>query len=100
MTKLEQLRNWNAETAIILGSGLSSIVPDDSETIPYAGFKELPKGSVPGHAGQLALAKIDSHPVIFAQGRVHLYEGFSAHEVTAGVRLLKGAGIKQLIHRS
>jgi purine-nucleoside phosphorylase len=35
--------------------------------------------------------------VIFAQGRVHLYEGFSAHEVTSIVRVLAEAGIKQLI---
>ncbi len=97
MTKLEQLRAWKAETAIILGSGLSSIVPDDSQTIPYSEFKELPKGSVPGHAGQFALGQIDRRPIIFAQGRVHLYEGFSGREVTAGVRLLAEAGIKQLI---
>jgi purine-nucleoside phosphorylase len=97
MTKLEQLRDWGAETAIILGSGLNSIIPGDAQAIPYAQFKELPQTSVPGHVGQFALGKIGKVPVIFAQGRVHLYEGFSAREVTAGVRLLAHTGIKQLI---
>jgi purine-nucleoside phosphorylase len=52
---------------------------------------------VPGHVGQFVLSKIDNHAVIFAQGRVHLYESFSAREVTTGVRLLAEAGIKRLI---
>lgn len=96
---LQRLCDWRAETAIVLGSGLSTIVPDASasETIPYAEFKDLPQTSVPGHAGRFVLSKIDKHAVIFAQGRVHLYEGFSAREVTAVVRILADAGIKRLI---
>ena len=34
---------------------------------------------------------------IFAQGRVHLYEGRSAKEVTSPVRILAPSGIKELI---
>lgn len=85
---LQRLRDWRAEYAIVLGSGLSGVVPNECETIPYTEFADLPKPSVSGHAGQFALGKIDNVPVIFAQGRVHLYEGLSARDVTAGVRLL------------
>jgi len=35
--------------------------------------------------------------VIFAQGRVHLYESYSAAQVTATVRKLAHAGIKKLV---
>jgi purine-nucleoside phosphorylase len=35
--------------------------------------------------------------VIFAQGRVHLYEGFSGREVTAATRLLAEVGVKTLV---
>jgi purine-nucleoside phosphorylase len=35
--------------------------------------------------------------MIFGQGRVHLYEGHSARDVTSIVRLLAEAGVKQLI---
>ncbi len=121
---LERLRDWRAETAIVLGSGLNSLVEGatDDKKIPYSEFKEIPKPSVPGHAGQFVLGKIDnkngaggsratwtgkparvdepggeSINVIFAQGRVHLYEGYSALDVTAHVRILAAAGIKQLI---
>jgi purine nucleoside phosphorylase len=75
---LQRLRDWNAETAIILGSGLNSIIPADSQAIPYAQFQELPQTSVPGHVGQFVLSKIDNVPVIFAQRRVHLFWGAHA----------------------
>jgi purine-nucleoside phosphorylase len=107
---LQSLREYRAETAIVLGSGLSSLVESaaDAEKIPYAAFPEIPRLSVPGHVGQFVRGKIDppspeatarlrSHKIIFAQGRVHLYEGFSAREVTSVVRVLAEAGIKQLI---
>ena len=94
---LQRLRAWRADAAIVLGSGLSSIVPDGAETISYSEFGELPKTSVPGHAGRFVLGKIDNTPVIFAQGRVHLYEGFTARQVTANIRILAEVGIKKLI---
>jgi purine-nucleoside phosphorylase len=99
MTHLDRLRDYGAETAIILGSGLNSVVGDttDDQLIPYSEFSEIPQPSVPGHAGRFVLGKIDNVRVIFAQGRVHLYEGFSAREVTSIVRVLAEAGIKQLI---
>ena len=96
---LQNLREHCAETAIILGSGLSSLVvdPADKQTIPYSEFSEIPQPSVPGHVGRFVLGNIDNVHVIFAQGRVHLYEGHSARQVTSIVRVLAAAGIKQLI---
>jgi purine-nucleoside phosphorylase len=94
---LQRLRDWRAEFAIVLGSGLSGVVPNDAETVSYAEFADLPKPSVAGHAGQFALGKIDNVRVIFAQGRVHLYEGHSARQITAGVRVLANCGVKKLI---
>ena len=96
---LQRLRDWHAETAIALGSGLSSITPKVSNiaAIPYAEFDEIPRPSVRGHAGRFVLGEISEQHVIFAQGRVHLYEGHSARDVTAIVRILAEGGIKQLI---
>jgi purine-nucleoside phosphorylase len=96
---LQALRDHRAETAVILGSGLNSLVGDSREEqlIAYTEFPTIPQPSVPGHAGRFALGRVDNHKVIFAQGRVHLYEGFSAREVTSVVRVLADLGIKQLI---
>ncbi len=68
-----------------------------ANSIPYSEFVELPKPSVPGHTGRFVMGHLGEARVIFAQGRVHLYEGHSAHQITAGVRVLASAGIKHLI---
>lgn len=96
---LKRLRDWKAQTAIILGSGLSSIVPETAgtEAIAYTELEEIPRPSVPGHVGRFVLAQMNGVKVIFAQGRVHLYEGFSGKDVTAGVRILAQAGIRNLL---
>jgi len=100
MTKaINKLREYRADTAIILGSGLNSPVaePEEEQVVPYSKFSEIPKPSVPGHLGRFVLAQIEKTKIIFAQGRVHLYEGHSARDVTSIVRILAEAGIKQLI---
>ena len=96
---LDRLRSWNAEVAIVLGSGLNVLVSstESQESVAYSEFPELPKPTVPGHTGRFVRGKIGSTPVIFAQGRVHLYEGHTARQVTGGIRILAAAGIKRLI---
>lgn len=96
---LDRLGAWNADVAIVLGSGLNALVSslESHESVAYSEFAELPKPSVPGHAGRFVVGKIGSTPVIFGQGRVHLYEGHTARQVTGGIRILAGAGIKRLI---
>jgi len=94
---LQQLRDWNAKIAIILGSGLNAIVQDPIESVDYAEFSEIPEPRVPGHAGKFSLCQISGTRVIFAQGRVHLYEGYSAGEVTVSVRMLSNVGIEKLV---
>ncbi len=86
-----RLREWRAQTAIILGSGLNALVQDAGaeRIIPYSDFEEIPRPSVPGHAAQFVLGEMGKRRVIFAQGRVHLYEGHSAKDVTAGIRVLE-----------
>jgi purine-nucleoside phosphorylase len=96
---LERLRGWGADTAIILGSGLDAFAQKATPegAILYSEFRELPKTSVTGHAGRFVLGKVHDKSVIYAQGRVHLYEGHPARDVAAGVRILAAAGITRLI---
>ncbi|MFL6589620.1 MAG: purine-nucleoside phosphorylase, partial [Chthoniobacterales bacterium] len=96
---LDRLRGWDARVAIVLGSGLNSLVPETAanDTVAYSEFAELPKPSVPGHAGRFVLGQLGQTKIIFAQGRVHLYEGNTASQVTAGIRILAEAGVNQLI---
>jgi purine-nucleoside phosphorylase len=96
---LERLISWSADTAIILGSGLNTLVSEATaqNTISYSEFGALLKTSVPGHAGRFVRGDANGRSIIYAQGRVHLYEGHSARDVAAGVRMLAAAGIKRVI---
>jgi len=78
-------------------NSLSVDPPANDQIIPYAEFAEIPQPSVPGHISRFVLGEIEKTRIIFAQGRVHLYEGYSPREVTSIVRVLAEAGIKQLI---
>ena len=94
---LERLRAWGAEVAIVLGSGLSALADSAQEQIAYSVFPDIPAPSVQGHLGRFLRGSVGNARVIYAQGRSHLYEGHSAVDVTAGVRILQAAGIKRLI---
>ncbi len=96
---IERVREYGAQTAIVLGSGLHSLGgnPPRERTIPYQEIADLPRSSVKGHAGRFVLGTIGATRVVFAQGRAHLYEGYSAREITAGVRFLARAGVERLI---
>ncbi len=96
---IERVREYGARVAIVLGSGLNSLVQDPprERVIPYSEIGGLPRSLVKGHLSRFVLSEIGDTPVVFAQGRVHLYEGHSAQEVAAGVRFLARAGIERLI---
>lgn len=93
------LENHGAETAIILGSGLNSFVDslDVPVRIPYSDVPGLPVSKVPGHAGRFALAHFEGQPILVGQGRVHLYEGWTAREVSASIRLFHQIGIRRVL---
>ncbi|MCX6857494.1 MAG: purine-nucleoside phosphorylase [Verrucomicrobia bacterium] len=87
------------ETAIVLGSGLGGVV-DTLGIEAEVSFAEIPglsASTVPGHAGRFVLARLAGKPVLIAQGRRHLYEGLSAHEVTAGIRFMHTLGVKRVV---
>jgi purine-nucleoside phosphorylase len=69
----------------------------DAVRIPYADIPAFPRSTAAGHAGQLVIGKSGDVPVAVMQGRVHLYEGYSAAEVAFPVRVLGRAGIRALI---
>ena len=85
--------------ALVLGSGLGAFADEfDSATrIPYAKIPNFPRSTAIGHAGQLVLGRVRGIPVIGMQGRVHLYEGYSAKQVAFPTRTFARMGVKALI---
>ncbi|MGB9074574.1 MAG: purine-nucleoside phosphorylase [Terriglobales bacterium] len=84
---------------LVLGSGLGSFADDLAEAvrIPYAQIPSFPLSTAIGHAGQLVTGKSGDVPVAVMQGRVHVYEGYSAVEVAFPTRVLGRMGIGALI---
>jgi purine-nucleoside phosphorylase len=82
-----------------LGSGLGAFA-DEFETptkIPYAEIPHFPRSTAIGHAGQLVVGVVGEIPVAGMQGRVHLYEGYSAKDVAFPIRVFARMGVKAVI---
>jgi purine-nucleoside phosphorylase len=87
------------QIALVLGSGLGAFAGEfESPTqIPYAEIPHFPRSTAIGHAGQLVVGKVGDIPVAGMQGRVHLYEGYSAKDVAFPIRVFARMGIKAVI---
>ncbi|HKW51523.1 MAG TPA: purine-nucleoside phosphorylase [Candidatus Eisenbacteria bacterium] len=85
--------------ALVLGSGLGVLAEGVAweASIPTAEIPGLPRSTVSGHSGRLLLGRWSGRPVVVAQGRSHIYEGYSAEEVTRIIHLFAAVGAKSLI---
>jgi purine-nucleoside phosphorylase len=84
---------------IILGTGLGRLA-NEMETdlaIDYHEIPHFPLSTVESHQGKLLVGTLGGVPMLAMQGRFHLYEGYSAQEITLPVRVFKNLGIQTLI---
>ena len=91
-------QNLRPQWGLVLGSGLGGFVERMrvEAVVPYSEIAGLPQSRVPGHAGEFVFGRIGLVPIVAARGRVHLYEGRSAAEVTAHVRWMAERGVRRL----
>ncbi len=84
---------------LVLGSGLGGFADSlsDATRIPFAEIPAFPRSTAIGHAGQIVIGKSGAVPVAVMQGRVHLYEGYSAQEVAFPTRVFGRMGIRAVI---
>lgn len=96
---LALIQQARPETAIVLGSGLGAVAEafGIEAELPYAAVPGLGAAGVPGHAGRFVLTRHEGKPLLFAQGRRHIYEGLTAFEVTAGIRFMHGLGVRRVV---
>ncbi len=93
------LDGFAPQTAIILGSGLGSLV-DAVETprrIACADIAGLPTSGVSGHAGELVAGWIGRAPVLTLSGRVHAYERGDAAVMRPYLAAFKALGVRNLV---
>jgi purine-nucleoside phosphorylase len=95
----ERLRGLMPRHALVLGSGLGSLVETvaDPIRIPYGDLPGFPESGVSGHAGEVVAGLIGKTPVVILSGRVHYYEDGKADAMRTPLEALKGIGVNNLI---
>jgi purine-nucleoside phosphorylase len=85
--------------AVVLGSGLGRFADElhVATSLRYEDIPHFPKSTAIGHMGQLVIGSLGDLPLAVMQGRVHLYEGYSAQEVAFPVRVLARMGIRAIV---
>ncbi|MEL1241318.1 purine-nucleoside phosphorylase [Flavobacterium flavipallidum] len=96
---IKEKTEFTPEFGVILGSGLGNFTEDIQVefTLPYAEIPNFPVSTVEGHKGALVFGTIGAKKIVAMQGRFHYYEGYSMHEVTFPVRVMKYLGVQKLI---
>ena len=87
--------------AIVLGSGLGHLgsLVRPVRRIDYRDIEGFPLSARPvaGHSFEATVGTIDDVPVVVYPGRIHLYQGYSAAEVTALVRHAHHLGCRDIV---
>ncbi len=84
---------------LLTGTGLGSCVEaiEDACCLEYDQIPHFPRSTVESHRGRLLIGGLQGAIVIAFQGRFHLYEGYSAQDVTFPVRVLQALGSRFLL---
>lgn len=87
------------EIALVLGSGLGELADsiEDATIIPTQDIPGYPVSTAPGHKGRLIIGTLENVPVVAIQGRVHVYEGYTARESAFPIRLVHALGASKLL---
>lgn len=96
---LRQRIGDSARVGIILGTGLGALADEIEarETVEYGDIPGFPLSTVESHHGRLIAGTLRGVEVLAMQGRFHLYEGYSAWEVTFPVRVMAALGVETLL---
>jgi purine-nucleoside phosphorylase len=84
---------------LVLGSGLGGFADSltDATRIPYTEIPEFPRSTAIGHAGKMVIGNSGGIAVAAMQGRVHLYEGYSAQQVAFPMHVFGRMGVRAVI---
>jgi len=96
---IQELSRVKPQVGLILGTGLGQLGEkfDVQHRIPYDTIPHFPVSTVESHGGELLLGTLKGVSVVCMKGRMHIYEGYSAHQVTFPVRAMASLGIESLL---
>jgi purine-nucleoside phosphorylase len=87
------------EIGLITGTGLGDSTGrvEVTESFEYGEIPHFPVSTVAGHRGRMIFGMLCGRPVMSLQGRFHLYEGYSALDVTFPIRVMRALGARILV---
>ena len=92
------------KVGVVLGSGLGAFADSllHAVRIPYSEMPGFPASTAIGHAGELVVGTLGANglgaaDLVVMSGRFHLYEGYTAQQVTAGIRLFRELGVERVV---
>lgn len=91
--------NDNFPVGIVLGTGLGGLVSEIKieNEIDYSDLPHFPISTVESHKGKLIFGTIGNKNVVAMQGRFHYYEGYTMHQITYPIRVMKFLGVQTLL---
>lgn len=87
------------KVGVVLGSGLGAFADtiEHSQATAYGQIPGWPVSTAVGHAGKLVEGCIGDTEVVVLAGRAHLYEGYTARQVTFGIHELARRGVRSVV---
>lgn len=87
------------EIGIILGTGLGKLADEieNEVELDYEEIPHFPISTVESHHGILIYGRLRGKKVLVMKGRSHIYEGYTAQQITFPVRVMKVLGISSLL---
>jgi len=93
------LTTFLPEVAVVLGSGLAG-VPTGMQvefSLPLSNLPGFPDSGVRGHSTTVTAGSLHGRNLLLFHGRFHCYEGYSAWQVSAQVRLAAALGCQKVL---
>ena len=94
-----KIGTFSPEVLLILGTGVGYLA-DEVENpivIPYRDVPYMPVSTAGSHKGNFVFGQLGGRNVMIMQGRVHIYEGYTAEQVAFPVRLARLLGCERMI---
>lgn len=84
---------------VVLGSGLSDALAalDPIAEVPFSEVRGMAPPGIEGHRGRFLFAAHEGVPLLIAEGRLHLYEGYTPDTVVLPVRAARLLGAEALV---
>ena len=84
---------------VVGGSGLGNLFEGAVETacVDYREIPDFPQSTVEGHQGRFLFLEYKGKHIVFMQGRIHYYEGYTMQQTVMPIVVMKLLGIKTLL---